>query len=297
MATPPGTAAAARQAASGYALRALPRQKTYTTSWDINFFRRSTRWRACRTGSTGTDLLRRRCAPRACIWRCSRSVSVLGIEPLIAECATRGDARKSEPIGSMNPGRLSRVDRRLPLVGAADPTLIWNRHPVPTDSVSRPSAVPGTHGPGLWITAAKVSDKRACRGGWFVRTCRTRVVRVRPKRDPVHPDSRRSGRTLVSVHPSLSAAGPGSALQSWLGLARSGRAGWVCRGRAGALMRQLGVSRLPTIGRRTRWARPRSTGRNNAKSDGGAGAARRLGLDRAGPGRDRSGLAFRRNER
>lgn len=36
MATPAGTAAAARQAASGYALRALPRRKTYTTSWDIN---------------------------------------------------------------------------------------------------------------------------------------------------------------------------------------------------------------------------------------------------------------------
>ena len=36
MATPYGTAAATRQAASGYALRALPRRKTYTTSWDIN---------------------------------------------------------------------------------------------------------------------------------------------------------------------------------------------------------------------------------------------------------------------
>ena len=36
MATPTGIAAAARQAASGFALRALPRRKTYTTSWDIN---------------------------------------------------------------------------------------------------------------------------------------------------------------------------------------------------------------------------------------------------------------------
>jgi hypothetical protein len=36
MATPSGIAVAARQAASGYALRALPRRKTYTTSWDIN---------------------------------------------------------------------------------------------------------------------------------------------------------------------------------------------------------------------------------------------------------------------
>jgi hypothetical protein len=36
MATPTGTTAAARQAASGFALRALPRRKTYTTSWDIN---------------------------------------------------------------------------------------------------------------------------------------------------------------------------------------------------------------------------------------------------------------------
>jgi len=36
MATPTGIAVAARQAASGYALRALPRRKTYTTSWDIN---------------------------------------------------------------------------------------------------------------------------------------------------------------------------------------------------------------------------------------------------------------------
>ncbi|MBA3834084.1 MAG: hypothetical protein H0X34_19775 [Chthoniobacterales bacterium] len=36
MATPNGIAAAARQAASGYALRALPQRKTYTTSWDIN---------------------------------------------------------------------------------------------------------------------------------------------------------------------------------------------------------------------------------------------------------------------
>jgi len=36
MATPTGTTVAARQAASGYALRALPRRKTYTTSWDIN---------------------------------------------------------------------------------------------------------------------------------------------------------------------------------------------------------------------------------------------------------------------
>jgi hypothetical protein len=38
MATPNGVAAA-RQAASGYTLRALPRSewhKTYTTSWDIN---------------------------------------------------------------------------------------------------------------------------------------------------------------------------------------------------------------------------------------------------------------------
>jgi hypothetical protein len=39
MATPTGIAVAARQAASGYALRALPRRKTYTTSWDINFTR------------------------------------------------------------------------------------------------------------------------------------------------------------------------------------------------------------------------------------------------------------------
>ncbi len=37
MATPNGMAAATRQAASGFALRALPRLKTYTTSWDINF--------------------------------------------------------------------------------------------------------------------------------------------------------------------------------------------------------------------------------------------------------------------
>jgi hypothetical protein len=36
MATPTGIAVATRQAASGYALRALPRRKTYTTSWDIN---------------------------------------------------------------------------------------------------------------------------------------------------------------------------------------------------------------------------------------------------------------------
>jgi hypothetical protein len=36
MATPTGIAAAARQAASGFALLALPRRKTYTTSWDIN---------------------------------------------------------------------------------------------------------------------------------------------------------------------------------------------------------------------------------------------------------------------
>jgi hypothetical protein len=38
MATPTGKATAARQAASGYALRALPRRKTYTTPWDINAF-------------------------------------------------------------------------------------------------------------------------------------------------------------------------------------------------------------------------------------------------------------------
>jgi len=36
MATPTGIAVAARQAASGYALRALPRWRTYTTSRDIN---------------------------------------------------------------------------------------------------------------------------------------------------------------------------------------------------------------------------------------------------------------------
>ena len=35
MATPMRVAVAARQAASGFALRALPRLKTYTTSWDI----------------------------------------------------------------------------------------------------------------------------------------------------------------------------------------------------------------------------------------------------------------------
>src|SRR5678816_1317562 len=34
---PTGIAVAARQAASGYALRASPRRKTYTTSWDINY--------------------------------------------------------------------------------------------------------------------------------------------------------------------------------------------------------------------------------------------------------------------
>ena len=34
MATPAGIAVAARQAASGFALRALPRRKTYTTSWE-----------------------------------------------------------------------------------------------------------------------------------------------------------------------------------------------------------------------------------------------------------------------
>ena len=34
MATPTGTAVAARQAALGYALRGLPRRKTYTTSWE-----------------------------------------------------------------------------------------------------------------------------------------------------------------------------------------------------------------------------------------------------------------------
>ena len=39
------------------------------------------------------------------------------------------------------------------------------------------------------------------------------------------PDTRRSGRTLVSVRPSLGAAGPGSALPYWLGLARPCRAG------------------------------------------------------------------------
>ena len=34
MATPTGIAVATRQAASGYALRALPQRKTYTTSWE-----------------------------------------------------------------------------------------------------------------------------------------------------------------------------------------------------------------------------------------------------------------------
>jgi hypothetical protein len=38
MATPIGIAVALRQAASGYALRALPHRRTYTTSWDINSF-------------------------------------------------------------------------------------------------------------------------------------------------------------------------------------------------------------------------------------------------------------------
>jgi len=36
MATPIGIAVAARQAASGYALRALPQRRTYTTSGGIN---------------------------------------------------------------------------------------------------------------------------------------------------------------------------------------------------------------------------------------------------------------------
>lgn len=77
----------------------------------------------------------------------------------------------------------------------------------------------------------KVSDKRAYRGGWFVRTCRTRVIRLRPKRDPVHPDSRRSGRTLVSVHPSLSAAGPGSPCRrGWVWLDPVGLGGFVGAG-------------------------------------------------------------------
>jgi hypothetical protein len=39
MATPIGIAVAARQATSGYALRALPQRATYTTSWDINLGR------------------------------------------------------------------------------------------------------------------------------------------------------------------------------------------------------------------------------------------------------------------
>ena len=59
MATPTGIAVAARQAASGYALRALPRRKTYTTSWDINdledsTFRRTRRGAGFHTGSSAT---------------------------------------------------------------------------------------------------------------------------------------------------------------------------------------------------------------------------------------------------
>ena len=105
-------------------------------------------------GQRGAGRPRLHLRPRACSWRCSLSVRVLGIEPLIAARAARADARKSEPIGSMNPGRLSRVDRRLPAVGEGGPTIIMNRHPAPTGSVSRPSAVPGPRGPGLWITTA-----------------------------------------------------------------------------------------------------------------------------------------------
>jgi len=46
MATPNGIAVAARQAASGYALRALPPRKTYITSWDINLVARQS-FRGC----------------------------------------------------------------------------------------------------------------------------------------------------------------------------------------------------------------------------------------------------------
>lgn len=103
-------------------------------------------------GQRGAGRPRLHLRPRARSWRCPRAVTVLGIEPLIAACAARDDANRSEPIGSMNPGRLSRVDRRLPAVGEGGPTFIMNRHPVPTGSVSRPSAVRGPRGPGLWIT-------------------------------------------------------------------------------------------------------------------------------------------------
>jgi len=46
MATPIGIAVAMRQAASGYALRASPHRRTYTTSWDINkvLRRNTTAW-------------------------------------------------------------------------------------------------------------------------------------------------------------------------------------------------------------------------------------------------------------
>src|SRR6185436_18184618 len=47
MATPTGIALATRQAASGYALRALPRRRTYTTSWDINHSRPFNRTTTC----------------------------------------------------------------------------------------------------------------------------------------------------------------------------------------------------------------------------------------------------------
>jgi hypothetical protein len=57
MATPSGIAVAARQAASGYALRALPRPKTYTTSWDINSADRNTSgaWLDSPTRLAGVD--------------------------------------------------------------------------------------------------------------------------------------------------------------------------------------------------------------------------------------------------
>lgn len=77
---------------------------------------------------------------------CLVDQAMMGIEPLIAAFAARANARRSAPIGSMDPGRLSQVDRRRPSVGAADSTFIRNRQPVQTHSVSRPPATSGCYG-------------------------------------------------------------------------------------------------------------------------------------------------------
>jgi len=133
MATPTGIAAVARQAASGYAQRVLPRQRTYTTYWDINALLSSLhRSASLKETGKGTQASLTRC------WRMqlvrTRGLQTTGTSPgppgeaTRLQVSARHHAIKPNPSGKARPialrarFRLGRTARSHPYRGRAQPS-------------------------------------------------------------------------------------------------------------------------------------------------------------------------------